>query len=70
MLAATAIFANLLLGYRERRTDALVLLVLPVTVSIALFLIADIDCPHGGLIRVVPANLVSLSEAIHSGGLG
>ncbi len=66
LLASIAIFANLLLGYRERRTDLLVLVVLPLTVSIALFLIADIDSPHGGVIRVVPHNLVSLSQVIQA----
>jgi len=66
LLASIAILANMLLGYRERRTDLLVLVVLPLTVSIALFLISDIDTPHGGVIRVVPTNLVSLSQAIHA----
>jgi len=47
-----AVFAHLLLGYRERRTDLLVLVVLPLTVSIALSLISDVDTPHGGVIRV------------------
>ena len=66
LLASIAVFANLLLGYRDRRTDLRVLLVLPLTVSVALFLIADIDSPRGGLIRVVPQNLVSLSEVFHA----
>lgn len=66
LLASITIFANMLLGYRERRTDLLVLLVLPLTVSIALFLISEIDTPHGGVIRVVPRNLVSLSQVIHA----
>ena len=66
LLWSIAVFANLLLGYRERQTDVLVLTVLPLTVSIALFLIADIDTPHGGLIRVVPQNLVSLVQVVHA----
>lgn len=66
LLASIAIFANMLLGYRERRTDLLVLVVLPLTVSIALCLISDIDTPHGGVIRVVPSSLVSLSQVIHA----
>ena len=66
LLASIAVFANLLLGYRDRRTDLRVLLVLPLTVSVALFLIADIDSPRGGLIRVVPQNLVSLSQVFHA----
>lgn len=66
LLATIATFANLLLGYRERRTDLLVLAVLPLTVSIALYLISEIDSPHRGLIRVVPNNLVSVSQVINA----
>ncbi len=67
-LAATALVVNLLLGYRERRTDAVVLTVLPLVLSIALFLIADIDSPREGLIRVAPINLVQLSDSMHATG--
>jgi hypothetical protein len=31
-------------------------------VSISFFLIADIDSPRGGVIRVAPQNLVSLAQ--------
>jgi hypothetical protein len=33
-------------------------------VSIALFLIADIDSPRGGAIRVKPQNLISLEQSL------
>jgi hypothetical protein len=66
LLAATAVLVNLLLGYRGRRTDPLVLVVLPVVVSIALFLIADIDSPRSGLIRVAPTTLVTLAAEMHA----
>jgi hypothetical protein len=59
-----AIFSNLLLGYRDRSTGSLALLVLPVIASIAFFLIADIDSPNIGVISVVPHNLLSTSEAM------
>jgi hypothetical protein len=39
--------------------------VLPLLTSVSFFLIADIDSPRGGLIRVQPQNLVSLSESLH-----
>lgn len=65
LLVVTAVFVNLLLGYRERRTDPLVLFALPLAISISLFLIADIDSPRAGLIRVTPANLLHLSETLH-----
>jgi hypothetical protein len=52
----------MLLGYRERRTSRLALLILPVIASIAFFLIADIDSPRGGVIQVTPQNLISVSQ--------
>ena len=63
MMGLIAIFSNLLLGYRERRRR-LLLLILPIIVSIAFLLIADIDSPRGGLIRVSPQNLILLRESI------
>jgi hypothetical protein len=38
--------------------------VLPLLVSTAWFLIADIDSPRGGVIHVHPDNLVSLAAAL------
>jgi len=38
----------------------------PVAVSIAFFLISDIDSPRGGAIVVAPQNLESLSQSLHS----
>jgi hypothetical protein len=42
------------------------LLVLPVVVSVAFLLIADIDSPRGGLIHVAPQNLSSLAGSLHN----
>ena len=62
------ICCNLLIGYCIRRTgmEFIVFLVLTLVVSISFFLIADIDSPRGGIIRVEPQNLVSLSQSLHS----
>jgi hypothetical protein len=57
LLVLIAIACNLLLGYGEHRTTAF-LLILPLVVSISLFLIADIDSPRKGIIRVQPHNLM------------
>ncbi len=67
LMLAIAIFANLLLGYRMRGSQAkgVFFLVLPLIVSISFFLVADIDSPRRGLIRVVPQNLVSLTQSLH-----
>jgi hypothetical protein len=64
LMVLIAIFSNLLLGYRDRSSGSLALLVLPVIASIAFFLIADIDSPYLGTISVVPHNLMSTSEAM------
>ena len=57
---------NLLIGYCIRRTGSefVVFLVLTLVVSISFFLIADIDSPRGGIIRVRPQNLLSLSQSL------
>jgi hypothetical protein len=62
LMLLIAIFSNLLLGYRERSSGHLALVVLPVISSIAFFLIADIDSPSVGVISVVPQNLILTSE--------
>jgi lipopolysaccharide export LptBFGC system permease protein LptF len=62
LMVVIAIFCNMLLGYDSRRSGTVLFLVLPLAVSISFFLIADIDSPRQGLIRVVPQNLLSLSQ--------
>jgi len=64
LLLALAMFCNLLIGYGSRRRSVVFFLVLPVAVSISLFLISDISSPRRGLIRVVPQNLISLSDSL------
>jgi hypothetical protein len=64
LMVAIAIGCNLLIGYGARRTDKLLFLVLPVAVSISFFLIADIDSPRRGFIRVQPQNLISLAQSL------
>jgi len=65
LMAAIAVCCNLLIGYGAHRTDRRIFLIVPVAVSIAFFLISDIDSPRGGTIRVAPQNLVSLSQSLH-----
>ncbi len=64
LLAAIAIGCNFLIGFGVRRSDRRIFLVIPIAVSIALFLIADIDSPRGGAIRVKPQNLISLEQSL------
>jgi hypothetical protein len=67
LMLMIAICSNLLIGYSIRRTGAesVMFVVLTLVVSISFFLIADIDSPRGGIIRVQPENLVSLSQSFH-----
>jgi hypothetical protein len=62
LMEVIAICANVLFGYTARRPKGRLQLmfILPLIVSIAFFLIADIDSPRGGLIRLHPQNLESL----------
>ena len=66
LMIVIAAFANLLVGYSTQRSRAgnLLLLVLPLIVSISFFLVSDIDSPRGGLIRVPPLDLISLSQSL------
>jgi hypothetical protein len=68
-MAAIAICCNLLIGFTARRGRDkfrnFMLLVLPLVISISLLLLADLDSPRGGLIRVRPQNLLSLSQSLH-----
>ncbi len=65
LMAAIALCCNVLFGYRSRNGDVGKLaFVLPLVVSIALLLIADIDTPRHGLIHVSPQNLESLAKSL------
>ncbi|WP_321920476.1 bestrophin-like domain [Paraburkholderia tropica] len=66
LMIAIAFFSNLMQGYGARGATGrrVLLFVLPITVSLSLSLIADIDSPRGGLIRVVPQNLISLQQSL------
>jgi hypothetical protein len=65
LLIVTAICCHVLVGYGARgvKISAALLIVLPIIISISFLLIADIDAPRGGLIRVKPQNLVSLVDS-------
>jgi hypothetical protein len=66
LMAAIAVFGNLLVGFSTRIADGnpAVSWVLPVIVSISFLLVADIDSPRGGFIHVVPQNLTSVSDSL------
>ena len=70
LMVAIAIAANLLVGYKARPTRKqgiwfeVFQFLLPLIVAIAFFLIADLDSPRRGVIRVVPQNLLSLAKSL------
>jgi hypothetical protein len=66
LMISIAICSQLLLGYGSRKSEARtgLLFVMPLVVSIAFLLISDIDSPRRGFIKVVPQNLISLSESL------
>jgi hypothetical protein len=66
LLITISIFCNLLVGYVAHGRSAFLFLILPIALSISLFLIADIDSPVAGVIRVGPQNLESLAESFRS----
>jgi hypothetical protein len=66
LMAAIALCCNVLFGYQSQNGGAAgrLALVLPLVVSIAFLLIADIDAPRHGLIHVRPQNLESLAQSL------
>jgi hypothetical protein len=61
-----ALLCNVMVGYAASGATArsLLLLLLPLLLSTAFLLIADMDSPRGGVIRVRAQNLNSLSEEL------
>jgi len=68
MMGAIAICCNLLLGYSSHQLKGNMkrFFILPLVVSVSFFLIADLDSPRGGVIRVSPQNLMSLSSILRA----
>lgn len=59
-----AVLSNTLLGYGMHGKAPLLSVVLPLAVALSFFLIADIDSPQGGVIRIQPQNLYSFAESL------
>ena len=66
LLLAIGVGCNLMVGYTARRPlqEKLLSFILPLFVSISFLLIADIESPRAGLIRVEPQNLIILSHSL------
>ena len=68
LMVVIAIACNGLVGYnaRQPRTRPRTFFILPAIVAVSFFLIADLDSPRRGVIRVAPQNLISLSGLMHA----
>jgi hypothetical protein len=66
LMVLIAISCNVLIGYgaRNAKAESKLLMVMPVIVAVSFLLIADIDSPRGGIIRVAPQNLHSLAGSL------
>lgn len=66
LLAVVAVMSNLLVGFGARKpAEELHLLALfPIVVASSFLLIADIDAPRAGLIRVSPQNLIATLQSM------
>lgn len=66
LLAGLALFCSLFVGFEVERAQAgrVVPFVLPISVSIACCLIADLESPRYGLIHVQPQNLLLLAQSL------
>lgn len=66
LMGIIALGCNVLVGVGTGRRvpEPFFLMVLPLVVAVSLMLIADIDSPRGGLIRVYPQNLEALLASL------
>jgi hypothetical protein len=66
LMFGIAVLSNFLLGFGARKIDRRLFMIFPVVVAVSFFLIADIDSPRGGVIRVRPQNLESLQAGFQA----
>lgn len=66
-LASMAVCCNIMVGwgFHRRKGSGRLLAILPIVSAFAFMLIADIDTPRHGIIRVEPQNLMSLAQTMH-----
>jgi hypothetical protein len=67
MTVAIALCCDLLFGYSVQNAEGgRVLLMLPLVIAIAFYLIAEIDSPNHGLIEVTAQNPISLADFLRA----
>ncbi len=72
LMILLGVFCNLLVGYGSRSPTLKMrfLFILPATISVSFMLVADIDSPRNGTIRVAPKNLMSVTRSMDNQGPG
>jgi hypothetical protein len=68
LMAAIAVAANILVGFGARnfKSNICLFMIFPTMIAVSFFLIADIDSPRGGVIRIDPRNLIDLKHNMNS----
>ena len=66
LMVTIAICANLIVGFGARnfKKNIGLFVIFPFVIAVSFFLIADIDSPRGGIIRIEPKNLLYLKESL------
>lgn len=66
LMIIVALFCDLLVGYgtHSLASRSPFLLIMPLSVSVSFMLVGDIDSPRGGIIRVVPQNLINVARLL------
>jgi hypothetical protein len=66
LMIVIGVLSNVLVGYGSRTASSRTrfLFVMPVVVALSFMLIADIDSPRGGIIRVAPQNLQLVAQSL------
>jgi hypothetical protein len=64
LMTAIAVGANILVGFGARnfKRNVGLFMIFPSMIGVSFFLIADIDSPRGGVIRIDPRNLIELKQ--------
>ena len=67
LMMAIAICANLLVGFGARnfKHNIALFMIFPFVIAVSFLLIADIDSPRGGVIRIEARNLITLKNALN-----
>ncbi len=66
LLIIVAACCNFLIGFGAERLSSATHAILPLTASLAILLIADVEGPHNGFVRVHPINLIDTGASIRA----